>query len=324
MFTLLLILLPIVAGLAMLMLPQQQAKQIALIAALATLGVTVATYFQFDPKAGTQFVTDVPWINMLGVRFHIGIDGISMVMLILSNILAPLIILSSFKDNYNNARLFYGLMLVMQGAMNGVFVSMDMFLYYIFWELALIPAYFLVLWWGKGETSKITFKFFIYTLFGSLFMLVAIIWLSLQGATNSTDISSVYALQIPAETQLYIFLAFMLAYAIKIPVFPFHTWQPDTYTFSPSPATMLLSGVMLKMGLYSVIRWILPVVPDAVNEYGKIIMVLAAVGVFYASAIAWVQKDLKRLFAYSSIAHVGLITAGILTVSEMGLHGTRY
>ncbi|HRF75378.1 MAG TPA: hypothetical protein PLB46_02325, partial [Chitinophagales bacterium] len=141
MFTLLLILLPIVAGLAMLMLPQQQAKQIALIAALATLGVTVATYFQFDPKAGTQFVTDVPWINMLGVRFHIGIDGISMVMLILSNILAPLIILSSFKDNYNNARLFYGLMLVMQGAMNGVFVSMDMFLYYIFWELALIPAY---------------------------------------------------------------------------------------------------------------------------------------------------------------------------------------
>ena len=322
MFTLLLILLPIVAGLAMLMLLQQQAKQIALIAALATLGVTVATYFQFDPKAGTQFVTDVPWINMLGVRFHIGIDGISMVMLILSNILAPLIILSSFKDNYNNARLFYGLMLVMQGAMNGVFVSMDMFLYYIFWELALIPAYFLVLWWGKGETSKITFKFFIYTLFGSLFMLVAIIWLSLQGATNSTDISSVYALQIPAETQLYIFLAFMLAYAIKIPVFPFHTWQPDTYTFSPSPATMLLSGVMLKMGLYSVIRWILPVVPDAVNEYGKIIMVLAAVGVFYASAIAWVQKDLKRLFAYSSIAHVGLITAGILTVSEMGLQGS--
>ena len=322
MFTLLLILLPIVAGLAMLMLPQQQSKQIALLAALATLGVTVATYFQFDPKAGTQFVTDVPWINMLGVRFHIGIDGISMVMLILSNILAPLIILSSFKDNYNNARLFYSLMLVMQGAMNGVFVSMDMFLYYIFWELALIPAYFLVLWWGRGETSKITFKFFIYTLFGSLFMLVAIIWLSLQGASNSTDISSIYALQIPAETQLYIFLAFMLAYAIKIPVFPFHTWQPDTYTFSPSPATMLLSGVMLKMGLYSVIRWILPVVPEAVNEYGKIIMVLAAVGVFYASAIAWVQKDLKRLFAYSSIAHVGLITAGILTVSEMGLQGS--
>ncbi len=322
MFTLLLILLPIVAGLGLLLLPQQQAKQIALLATLATLGVTIATYFQFDPAAGTQFVTNVPWINMLGVRFHIGIDGISMVMLILSNILAPLIILSSFKDNYTNSRLFYGLMLVMQGAMNGVFVSLDMFLYYIFWELALIPAYFLVLWWGRGETAKITFKFFIYTLFGSLFMLVAIIWLGGQGATNSTDISNIYGLQIPASTQLYIFLAFMLAYAIKIPVFPFHTWQPDTYTFSPSPATILLSGVMLKMGLYSIIRWILPVVPEAVNEYGRIIMILAAVGVFYASAIAWLQKDLKRLFAYSSIAHVGLITAGILTATEIGLQGS--
>lgn len=322
MFTLLLILLPIVAGLGLLILPQQMAKQIALVTTLATLAITVATYFQFDPNAGAQFVTNVPWIDMLGVRFHIGIDGISMVMLILSNILAPLIILSSFKDEYSKPGLFFGLMLIMQGAMNGVFVSLDMFLYYIFWELALIPAYFLVLWWGRGETTKITFKFFIYTLFGSLFMLVAIIWLGGQGATNSTDISNVYALQIPASTQLYIFLAFMLAYAIKIPVFPFHTWQPDTYTFSPSPATMLLSGVMLKMGLYSIIRWILPVVPEAVNEYGRIIMILAAVGVFYASAIAWLQKDLKRLFAYSSIAHVGLITAGILTATEIGLQGS--
>lgn len=321
MFTLLLILLPIVAGIALLVLPQNQAKQIALIAALATLGLTIATYLQFDANGGMQFVMNYPWIDMLGIRFHIGMDGISMLMIILSNILAPLIIVSSFKDNYTNPRLFYGLLLIMQGAMNGVFVSMDMFLYYIFWELALIPAYFLVLSWGRGEAAKVTFKFFIYTLFGSLFMLIAIIWLGVQGPNNSTDIANIYALQIPVETQLYIFLAFMLAYAIKIPVFPFHTWQPDTYTYSPSPATMLLGGVMLKMGLYSIIRWIIPVVPDAVNEYGKYVMVFAAVGVFYASAIAWVQKDLKRLFAYSSIAHVGLITAGIFTVTEMGIQG---
>lgn len=321
MFTLLLILLPIVAGLALLVLPQKQAKQMALIAAIATLGLTVVTYLQFDANAGMQFVIDYPWIDMLGIRFHIGMDGISMLMIILSNILAPLIIVSSFKDDYANPRWFYALLLIMQGAMNGVFVSMDMFLYYIFWELALIPAYFLVMSWGRGEAAKITFKFFIYTLFGSLFMLIAIIWLGGQGASNSTDINNIYALAIPVETQVYIFLAFMLAYAIKIPVFPFHTWQPDTYTFSPSPATMLLGGVMLKMGLYSIIRWIIPVVPDAVNEYGKYVMIFAAVGVFYASAIAWVQKDLKRLFAYSSIAHVGLITAGIFTVTEMGLQG---
>lgn len=321
MFTLLLILLPIVAGLALLALPQQQAKQIALVAALATLGVTVAAYLQFDANGSTQFVLDYPWIDMLGIRFHVGMDGLSLLMVILSNLLAPIIIVSTLKDNYENPRVFYALLLVMQGAMNGVFVSLDIFLYYIFWELALIPAYFLVLSWARGEATKITFKFFIYTLFGSLFMLVAIIWLSMQGDTNSTDIAHIYATQIPVTTQLYIFIAFMLAYAIKIPIFPFHTWQPDTYTFSPSPVTMLLGGVMLKMGLYSVIRWVIPVVPDAVNEYGKYVMVFAAVGVFYASAIAWVQKDIKRLFAYSSIAHVGLITAGIFTVTEMGVQG---
>ncbi len=212
-------------------------------------------------------------------------------------------------------------MLVMQGAMNGVFASLDLFLYYIFWELALIPAYFLVLLWGHGDTRKITFKFFIYTLAGSLFMLVAIIWLSWQSSTPSSDISAVYNLSVPDNSQLWIFIAFMLAYAIKIPIFPFHTWQPDTYTFSPSPATMLLSAIMLKLGLYSVIRWVLPVVPVAAADYGIYIIILAVAGVFYASCIAWIQSDLKRLFAYSSIAHVGLIAAGIFTVTQQGLQG---
>ncbi len=321
MLTLLLILLPVVSGMLIWFAPEKTAKSFALVSALASLALTVFLYFQFDPAGGTQFALDVPWIDMLGIRFHIGTDGISLLMIVLSNLLSPLIILSSFKDNYKNPRLFFCFFLIMQGAMNGVFVSLDMFLYYIFWEMALVPGYFLVLWWGRGDTRKITFKFFIYTLFGSLFMLVAILWLSLRSASPSSDISSVYGLEIPANIQLYIFLAFMLAYAIKIPVFPFHTWQPDTYTFAPSPATMLLSGVMLKMGLYSIIRWVLPVIPDAVDMYGRYIMLLAAFGVFYASAIAWVQKDLKRLFAYSSIAHVGLITAGLLTATTIGIQG---
>ena len=322
MLTLLLILLPVISGLIIYFLPEKSVKQFSLLSALGSLAVAVAAYIQFDINEGTQFVIDESWIEMLGIHFHIGVDGISLVMILLSNIITPLIILSSFKDNYKDPKIFYSFMLIMQGAMNGVFVSLDMFLYYIFWEMALIPAYFLVLWWGRGEARKITFKFFIYTLFGSLFMLVAIIWLSAQSPTPSSDITSIYGLIIPENTQLYIFLAFMLAYAIKIPMFPFHTWQPDTYTFSPSPVTMLLSAVMLKMGLYSIIRWVIPIVPNAVNDYGIYIIVLAAIGVFYASAIAWVQKDLKKLFAYSSIAHVGLIAGGILTATTIGLQGS--
>lgn len=322
MYTLLLIAIPIISGLLVWLSPKEKARQFALISSVLSLALTIFTYTQFDVHGSTQFTIDKPWIEMLGMRLHVGIDGISLLMLFLSNALMPFIILSTAKDNYENASLLYGLILIMQGAMNGVFVALDMFLYYIFWELALIPAYFLVLWWGKGEAAKITFKFFLYTLFGSLFMLVAIIWMSQLGSTVSTDISNIYAVSIPENAQALIFFAFMLAYAIKIPVFPFHTWQPSTYTSAPAPATMLLSGVMLKMGLYSIIRWVIPVMPNAVEEYGHVILILAVVGVLYASAIAWVQKDIKTLFAYSSIAHVGLITAGIMTVSASGLEGS--
>lgn len=321
MLTLLLIILPIISAAAIFLLNKSAAKQVSLVSSFLSLAVACITIYQFDPAGGYQFEMDRTWISMMGVHFHIGLDGISLVMILLSNLLMPFIILSANKENHNNPRLFYSFMLLMQGAMNGVFVSLDMFLYYIFWEMALVPAYFLVLWWGRGETRKITFKFFIYTLFGSLFMLVAILWLSWQNTNPSSDISSVYHLVIPEQTQLYIFLAFVLAYAIKIPIFPFHTWQPDTYTYAPTPATMLLGGVMLKMGLYSVIRWVIPVVPHAVEAYGNYIMVFAALGIFYASCIAWVQKDLKKLFAYSSIAHVGLITAGLFTATQAGLQG---
>lgn len=312
---------PIVSAILILFLPKNFAKQFALVSSLASLAVSVVTYFLFDVSAGEQFTVNIPWIDMLGIRFHLGMDGISFLMILLCNLLMPLIVLSGFKDTYKNVPVFYALMLLMQGAMNGVFVSLDMFLYYIFWELALIPAYFLVLAWGSGETRKITIKFFIYTLFGSLFMLAAIIWLANYGDNSSTDISAVYGLRIDEQTQGVLFLAFMLAYAVKIPIFPFHSWQPDTYTSAPAPVTMLLSAIMLKMGLYSIIRWILPVMPLAVENYGVYVMILAGVGVLYASSIAWVQKDLKRLFAYASMAHVGVISAGLLTVSVAGLQG---
>lgn len=321
MFSIAAIAIPFISAVCILLLPGRMAKQFALLSAFVSLAVTVITYFSFDITAAEQFTVDVPWIDSLGISFHIGMDGISLLMIFICNLLMPFIILSSFKDTYKNAAAFYALMLLMQGAMNGVFLSMDMFLYYIFWELALVPAYFLVLRWGRFDTGRITLKFFIYTLLGSLFMLAAIIALAVYGNNASTDIRDIYALQPDDRTQMLVFFAFMLAYAIKIPIFPFHSWQPDTYTSSPAPVTMMLSGIMLKMGLYSVIRWVIPVTPDALAVYGKYIIVLAAIGVLYASMVAWMQKDMKRLFAYASMAHVGLIAAGILTATAIGIQG---
>src|SRR6185295_152002 len=236
--------------------------------------------------------------------------------------LVPIIILSSFSHTYKNGPLFYSLILMMQMSLVGVFVALDGFLFYVFWELALIPIYIICLIWGGQDRVRITLKFFIYTLFGSLLMLVALIYLYLQTPGGHTfDINAFYALHLSASQQAYIFWAFFLAFAIKMPVFPFHTWQPDTYTDSPTSGTMLLSGIMLKMGIYGVLRWLLPVVPLGVTDWGTTAMVLSIIGVVYASCIAMVQKDFKRLIAYSSIAHVGLIAAGIFSLTMQGLQG---
>jgi NADH-quinone oxidoreductase subunit M len=320
MVSLLYILIPIVSGALVFMTSGETAKRLSIASALATFAFTGYTMNIFDTNGSTQFVIDVPWIMALGSHFHIGIDGISMVMLILSNVVTLLVLLSTLKDDYEKSHYFYGLILIMQGAMNGVFVSLDLLPYYIFWELALIPAYFLVIMWGSKPIVNTGLKFFIYTLLGSLFMLAAIIYIGVQEG-GSTDISSVYNLSLDPIKQCWIYAAFMIAYAIKIPIFPFHTWQPDTYQKAPAPVTIMLSAIMLKMALYSIIRWVIPVVPNAVATYGIYVIGAAAVGIVYASLLAWYQKDLKRVFAYSSIAHVGLIAAGILTVSKSGLDG---
>jgi NADH-quinone oxidoreductase subunit M len=299
-----------------------QTKWISLALSLVCGGISVAILAGFDPLMGVQFAAEMPWLPTLGISYHVGIDGISLVLVLLTNLLCPLIVYSTFKQNPEHPGLHYGLMLIMQGAMTGVFVSLDIFLYYIFWELALIPAYFLVLLYGAFERNRIAMKFFLYTLVGSLLMLVAIIYLSQQNSPASFDIFDIYGVRLTPNAQLLVLLAFMSAYAIKIPIFPFHTWQPDTYTSASSGTTMMLSGIMLKMGLYSIIRWVLPIVPAAVTANQNWLIWIIVIGVAYASLIAIQQTDLKRLFAYASIAHVGLIAAGILTMSEGGLQGS--
>lgn len=321
MITVALLAFPFISGLLCLFIPKQ-AKQVALVSTLIQALLTAYAIYLFDINyrsgflANMQGMVDLPWITQLGVKFFVGLDGISMLMVILTNFLLPLIVLSTWNREFKQSSLFYFLMLFMQSALVGVFVSLDVFLYYIFWELALIPIYFIVLIWGGENRIRITFKFFIYTLSGSLLMLAAIIWLYLQA--GSFSIGDLYSLNLDLSSQRWIFWAFFAAYAIKIPLLPFHSWQPDTYATAPNAGAMLLSGIMLKMGIYSILRWILPITPHAVLAYADVAIIMAIVGVVYASWIAIGQKNFKRMIAWSSIAHVGLITAGVFTMTQVG------
>jgi NADH-quinone oxidoreductase subunit M len=258
----------------------------------------------------------------MGINFHIGMDGISLVLVLLTTILLPFILLTANRNTYKNPSSLYALMLLMQFGLIGVFTAQDAFLFYIFWEVALIPIYFIALLWGGAERVKITFKFFTYTLAGSLLMLAALIYLYLQTPLpHNFSLQALYDLQLSNGTQSWIFWLLFLAFAIKMPVFPFHSWLADTYTDAPTPGTMLLSGIMSKMGVYGAIRLLLPIVPHGIYEWGPTAITLAVIGVVYASLLAMFQKDYKRLIAYSSAAHVGLIAAGVFSVTQNGLSG---
>ena len=292
-----------------------------LVASIVNFVLTLLMLSSFVPDASTQFLIDYTWIESLGIHFKLGIDGISMMMVLLTNLLIPIIILASSKHQYKNPNAFYSLIFFMQAGLLIVFTAMDAFLFYVGWEAALIPIYFICAIWGGENRIRVNMKFFVYTIAGSLIMLIAIIYLHLQTPDNSYDIASFYNLNLPANIQGWIFGAFFLAFAIKMPVFPFHTWQPDTYTEAPTAGTMLLAGIMLKMGIYGAIRWLIPIAPLGFAEWGQTALILSVIGIIYASIIAFTQKDFKRLVAYSSIAHVGLIAAGIFAWNVQGLQG---
>ena len=317
---LLLIFLPL-AGAILTAFAGKSAKIVSTVISVASLVLALFIAANFIPDASTQFEANLPWIADLGIRFHAGIDGISMLVVLLTNLLIPIIILSSYKHDYKNPAAFYALILFMQTGLLLVFTAMDAFLFYIGWEAALIPIYFICAFWGGKDRIRINMKFFIYTIAGSLFMLMGIIYLYLQNPADNFDIQAFYALNLDSAQQGWIFWAFFIAFAIKMPIFPFHTWQPDTYTAAPTQGTMLLSGIMLKMGIYGVIRWLLPIVPTGVQDWSTLAMILSIIGIVYASLIAFTQKDAKRLVAYSSIAHVGLISAGIFALNQQGMQG---
>jgi NADH-quinone oxidoreductase subunit M len=316
-----LIFLPIIAALAVFLLKNEIAKYVALFFAVAELAIAGWFIANFTPDSTIQYAINVPWIAKMGIYFNAGIDGISMVMVLLTTLLIPIIILTTYKHTYKNASAFYALILFMQAGLLVVFTALDGFLFYVGWEAALIPIYFICAMWGGQDRIRITLKFFIYTFAGSLFMLVGIIYLYLQSPNGTYDLMQFYATKLDPARQNWVFWSFFLAFAIKIPLFPLHTWQPDTYTEAPSAGSMLLAGIMLKMGLYGLMRWLIPNAPIAFLHWQNLVMVLAIIGVIYAAVIAFTQKEGKRLVAYSSISHVGLIAAGIFSLTLQGTQG---
>ncbi len=296
------------------------ASKVAMLFGLTAFASALCLLGQYN--LGTELIYSEIWITNPKIYFALNADGLALAMLLLTTALTPIIIFSSFGNTYKNSKAFYALILFMSFAMSGTFLASDGILYYIFWELSLIPIYFIALIWGNGdaeERKKAVLKFFIYTLAGSLFMLVAFVYLYQKA--GSFLISDLVKLSLSSAEQFWIFMAFFLAYAIKIPLIPFHTWQAKVYQKAPAVGTMLLSGIMLKMGLYSVIRWQLPIAPLAAKEYMNVFIGLGIAGVIYGSIVALRQKDLKKLLAYSSLAHVGLIAAGTYTLTLDGLRG---
>lgn len=321
MLTVLLLLIPAVA--AILIALSGYTRIIAMPSALISFGLTL---FAFNQTAPIDYIQ--PWMTDWGANFHFSLDGLSKLMVLLTNGLIPFVLLSTKDRGYSKG--FYALVMLMQMALNGVFMAQDGLLFYIFWELALIPVYFICLFWGGEDRSRVTFKFFIYTLAGSLLMLLGLLFVYFKtqefAGSFSFNINDLYTAgqQLTLTQQSWVFWAFFVAFAIKIPIFPFHTWQPDTYTTAPTPGVMLLAGIMLKMGTYGLIRWLMPLVPQGWNEWREVVMIMITVGIIYSSCIAIVQKDIKRLIAYSSIAHVGLISAGIFSTTIEGLQGAVF
>lgn len=316
----LLILIPLLAGLATFFFREERmARAWALFSSCAVLVVSVLGLTVLKQPGHLQF--SAPWLSALQSSFSVQLDGLGQMLCLLNALAYPLVILATWNNSYKKANNFFALMLLAQAGMMGVFLATDALLFYFFWELALIPMYFLCSQWGGEKRIAVTFKFFIYTFVGSLLMLIGILYVQSKAPGHSFSLQAFMDARIPGSTQQWIFWLFFVAFAIKMPIFPLHTWQPDTYEQAPTATTMILSGVMVKMGLFGMLRWLLPVMPFASFQWADFITPLALAGAVYAALIAVRQDDLKRLVAYSSIAHIGLMCAAAFAQNIQGLQG---
>ena len=272
-----------------------------------------------------QFVEKYEWIRSLGIQYFIGIDGLSILLVMLTTFLTPLCVLISWTDIKLKTRQFYALLLMLETGILGVFVALDLFLFYLFWEVMLIPMYFLIGIWGGPRKIYAAVKFFLYTIAGSLLMLVAILFLYnahfKATGTLTFNIFELYGTAFPDEFAFWLFLAFFVAFAIKVPVFPFHTWLPDAHTEAPTAGSVILAGVLLKMGTYGMLRLAIPLFPEMAVQAAPVVIVLSLIGIVYGALVSMIQPDIKKLVAYSSVSHLGFVTLGMFAFNEQGLQG---
>jgi len=303
-------------------------RRIALVVSIAEFAISLFLLPGFvGANPNYQFVENREWIGE-AIHYHIGVDGISIFLVLLTTFLTPFAILCSWNSIQEKVKGFFIAILVIETAMIGVFVSLDLLLFFFFWELTLIPMYFLIGIWGHGRRIYAAVKFILYTMFGSILMLVAILWLyNLAGTFDLPDIQAKLQtgmILLPARTELLLFGAFFLAFAIKVPLFPLHTWLPDAHTEAPTAGSVILAGVMLKLGTYGMLRFCLPLFPDAAHRMAPLIGVLAIIGIVYGAMVATVQTDLKRLVAYTSVSHLGFVVLGIFAFSTISIQGAIF
>jgi NADH-quinone oxidoreductase subunit M len=312
MLILLLILFPLLGGILIWLLSDKLASIASLIVSVVVMVLSLVVYNQYHHGLHEELIYQQPWISQLGATFSLEIsNGLPLLMVMLTGFVFPLIIGAWYNKPIEKASRFYGLMFMAQAGLMGVFLAKDALLFYVFWEVALIPVYFLSSMYGGARRIPVTFKFFVYTFLGSLLMLVAFLYIYQQTPIHSFSWDSLVSTgkSISPANQQWLFWMLFIAFAIKMPVFPFHTWQPDAYEQSATPVTIVLSAIMVKMGLFAVVRWLLPVLPDGVKYWMDVVMWLSVAGIVYASCMAMVQTNIKRLIAYSSIAHIGLMAA---------------
>lgn len=331
-----LIFLPVFFGLAIIFNPQEKVtSKIALIFSLVLFALSIFLLVNFNPNTeDLQFVEKASWIPALGIQYFLGIDGISLWLVVLTNFLLPLVIIGSMNTIKTRIKSFYASLFFLQAAMVGSFLALDLILFYVFFESSLIPMAMMIGIWGGDRKIYASFKFFIYTMFGSIFMLASIICLMILNKVATGELSAsvldLYRIDIAfvdgrlLSTQTLLFLGFAIAFAIKVPMFPFHTWLPDAHVQAPTPGSVILAGVMLKMGTYGFMRFAIPLFPDASSQLSWIFSLLAIVGIIYGALVAMVQTDIKKLVAYSSVSHMGYIILGLFAFNEAGLTGGLY
>jgi NADH-quinone oxidoreductase subunit M len=328
-------LLPIALGLLVAAAPKSAAKVMAFGSSIVVFVASLPLWFGYKlPEEGQaapplyQFVEDWQCIPQWGVHYHLGIDGVSLLLILLTTVLTPLILLAGFSGVEKNYRAYAALMLVLEGAMIGTFVALDTFVFYVFWELVLLPMYFLIGIWGGERRIYAAVKLFVYTVAGSLFMLVALIGLYAayhqQTGAWSTDLGDLLNVSLTPATQKWMFACLALAFAIKVPMFPVHTWLPDAHVEAPTGGSVVLAGVMLKMGTYGFYRFAMPLFPDAVTAFGPFLIGLAVIGIVYGALVAMVQDDVKKLVAYSSVSHLGYVMLGLFALNGPGVSGGIY